>query len=135
MREYPDVTLPEHFTWRKNADQALTWDLCYGPYEVATCRRDGIYWRARVAVLWADELQREEVAESLSQARYWCAKWAIREREKIRVTRPLSSGFSYGPDVFASRNAGQETPVATWSERDESARRHGHKRGRPGPRL
>lgn len=135
MRDYPDLPLPEPFHWDTHSRHLGGFDLRYGPYDVATCWADGDGWRARVAILWADELQREAVAESESQARFWCVKWAMREIEKIRITRPLTAGFSYGPDVFSARNAQAAPPASTWTAEDESARRKGRKRGRPGPRL
>lgn len=132
MREYPELPLPEPFNWRNNGRQPGAVDLQYGPYEVASYWPEGDRWRARVAVLWAQEFHREALAESESQARYWCVKWAMREREKIRITRPLSAGFSYAPGLLGN---GEGAAQSIWTASDERARRGGNKRGRPGPRL
>ncbi|KRA15337.1 hypothetical protein [Lysobacter sp. Root604] len=131
MREYPDVPLPEHFHWRQCERKALTWFLMYGPCEVATYGRDGIYWRVRVGTLWADSVQREAVAESVSEARYWCAKWAIREAKQIAVTRPTAL-YEWGPMYRHPMGAmpGSEPSVSSWTPDQESARRRGSKRRR-----
>ncbi|MET3929827.1 hypothetical protein ABIE51_001714 [Lysobacter sp. OAE881] len=86
----PLPPLPPDCIWYADSARGDAFDLMVRDNVVAIARRrkDGL-WLTRVAVLWAESLQREAIAGSERQAKRWCEGWARAAMSQINLTRPV----------------------------------------------